>query len=226
MGFVWNLKNSFTVVIARISSLYFMKIISKIVLKYFFAVEIRLLCSSITKVSSGPKSHTFTAMLAMFSTQPRWRHKSCKGLLGKGLLSTAQEHHLNQFVTADVIMQKCKVKFSRGCGIIQYWSTRWFKQRLACSRPSACGVHRCSQVLFSCTKPNAYIMVIMITHGTPSESDVAPVLFWIPYSQIVQLARSHFGKSENHYSYSLQLFPVTYSLLIMHAECQIEFDTS
>ena len=37
------------------------------------------LCSSVA-FQSGPKSHTFTVILAMFAPQPRWCHKPWKGL--------------------------------------------------------------------------------------------------------------------------------------------------
>ena len=33
------------------------------------------LCSGVIAVPSGPKSHTFTVILAVFAPQPRWRHK-------------------------------------------------------------------------------------------------------------------------------------------------------
>ena len=38
------------------------------------------LCTGVTAVPSGPKSHTFTVILAVFAPQPRWRHKPWKGL--------------------------------------------------------------------------------------------------------------------------------------------------
>ena len=33
------------------------------------------LCSRVIAVPSGPKSHTFTVILAVFAPQLRWRHK-------------------------------------------------------------------------------------------------------------------------------------------------------
>ena len=33
------------------------------------------LCSGVMAVPSGPKSHTFTVILAVFAPQARWRHK-------------------------------------------------------------------------------------------------------------------------------------------------------
>ena len=33
------------------------------------------LCSGVIAFPSGPKSHTFTVILAVFASQPRWRHK-------------------------------------------------------------------------------------------------------------------------------------------------------
>ena len=44
-------------------------------------LEIRLFCSSIIAVPSGPKSHTITVILAVVAPQPRWRHKPWKGVL-------------------------------------------------------------------------------------------------------------------------------------------------
>ena len=45
------------------------------------------LCSGIIEVPSGPKSHIFTVILAVFAPQPRWRHKPWKGLFAsKNLL--------------------------------------------------------------------------------------------------------------------------------------------
>ena len=38
------------------------------------------LCSGVIAVPSGPKSHTFTVILAVFAPQPRWRHKLWKVL--------------------------------------------------------------------------------------------------------------------------------------------------
>ena len=38
------------------------------------------LCSGVIAVPSGPKSHTFTVIIAVFA-QPRWRNKPWKGLL-------------------------------------------------------------------------------------------------------------------------------------------------
>ena len=62
---VWNLKNSFMVVVAWICSLYFMKIMS---------VEICLLSfSGATAVESRPKSHIFTTNLSQFAPRPKWR---------------------------------------------------------------------------------------------------------------------------------------------------------
>ena len=78
---VWNLR-SFTVVITWISSLYFMRIITvQMSLKIHFRCENPPLCSGVIAVPSGPKSHTFTVILAVFAPQPRWRHKPWKGLL-------------------------------------------------------------------------------------------------------------------------------------------------
>ena len=37
-------------------------------------------CVLVLPVPSGPKSHTFTVILAVFALQPRWRHKPLKGL--------------------------------------------------------------------------------------------------------------------------------------------------
>ena len=39
------------------------------------------LCSGVIAVQNGPKSHTFTLILAMFASQPRWRNKPWKSLL-------------------------------------------------------------------------------------------------------------------------------------------------
>ena len=36
--------------------------------------------SGVIAVPSGPKSHTFTVILAVFALQPRWHHKPWKGL--------------------------------------------------------------------------------------------------------------------------------------------------
>ena len=44
-------------------------------------LEIRLFCSSIITVPSGPKSHTITVILAIVAPQPRWCHKLWKGVL-------------------------------------------------------------------------------------------------------------------------------------------------
>ena len=44
-------------------------------------LEIRLFCSSIIAVPSGPKSHRITVILAVVAPQPRWRHKPWKGVL-------------------------------------------------------------------------------------------------------------------------------------------------
>ena len=44
-------------------------------------LQIRLFCSSIIAVPSGPKSHTITVILAVVAPQPRWRHKPWKGVL-------------------------------------------------------------------------------------------------------------------------------------------------
>ena len=38
------------------------------------------LCSGVIAVPNGPKSHTFTVILAVVALQPRWRHKPWKGL--------------------------------------------------------------------------------------------------------------------------------------------------
>ena len=38
------------------------------------------LFSGVIAVSSGPKSHTLTVILAVFASQPRWRHKQWKSL--------------------------------------------------------------------------------------------------------------------------------------------------
>ena len=42
--------------------------------------EIRLFVSSVIAFPSGPKSHTFTVILAVFAPQPRWRHKLSSNL--------------------------------------------------------------------------------------------------------------------------------------------------
>ena len=38
------------------------------------------LCSGAIAVQNGPKSHTLTLILAVFASQPRWRHKPWKSL--------------------------------------------------------------------------------------------------------------------------------------------------
>ena len=44
------------------------------------------LCSGVIAVQNGPKSHTFTLILAMFASQPRWRNKPLKSTLAAVLL--------------------------------------------------------------------------------------------------------------------------------------------
>ena len=70
------------VVVARICSLYFMKIMSlSLSFKRHLHCGNPFLFSGATAVQSRPKSHTFTVNLAMFAPQPRWRQKSWKGVL-------------------------------------------------------------------------------------------------------------------------------------------------
>ena len=58
-----------------------MKIIStQMSFKIHFRCGNPTLCSGVIAVPSGPKSHTFTVILAVFAPQPRWRHKPWKGL--------------------------------------------------------------------------------------------------------------------------------------------------
>ena len=39
-------------------------------------MEIHIFVAALIAVPSGPKSHTFTVILAVFAHQPRLRHKS------------------------------------------------------------------------------------------------------------------------------------------------------
>jgi len=81
-GFVWNLKNLFTVVITCFFSLYFTKIISvQMSFKLHFRCGNMDLFSGVITVPIGPKSHTCTVILAVFAPQPRCPRKPWKGLL-------------------------------------------------------------------------------------------------------------------------------------------------
>ena len=61
-----------------------MKIISvQVPFKIHFRWGNPPLCNRVIAVPSGPKSHTFTIILAVFIPQPRWCHKPGKDLLSQ-----------------------------------------------------------------------------------------------------------------------------------------------
>ena len=64
-------------------------------------MEIRLFVVAFITVPSGPKSHTFTIILAVFARQLIWHHKLWKGLL----VTITSCKHFKHFFTEEVTCQ-------------------------------------------------------------------------------------------------------------------------
>ena len=86
--------------------------LSKVVEK----VANRPLCSGVIAVQNGPKAHTFTLILAIFASQPRWRNKSPKKSIGSRFIKILNKNDQSSEETLTVEPERLLVFYPHPYG--------------------------------------------------------------------------------------------------------------